>query len=307
MNTDIRLSVGFWQHPKTKKLARRLGLEAVRSLQILWLWAAQNRPDGNLSGMDWEDIELAADWQGEEQAFFTACLGAWIDEIDGGYVLHDWAEHNPWQAEAEARSDAARKAALARWGNAPASDAQCPKNADASNAHMRKQCARNAPASDAQCPSPFPSKKNINTNTPLSHTGNEEPARAREASQGSSTGKNPPSLPADEPGIEFVELRQFYSEHFRDEGALAGFAEFKQARASSQWPGFSRLYEHLNACLQCGQWEKGYAPGLARYFRERMWKDQAKPRASPGPDGVKPTRTHKQRMAILQAAAEGKL
>lgn len=110
---------------------------------------------------------------------------------------------------------------------------------------------------------------------------NEEPARAREASQGSSTGKNPPPPPADEPGIEFVELRQFYSEHFRDEGTLAGFAEFKQARAGSQWPGFSRLYEHLNACLQCGQWEKGYAPGLARYFRERMWKDQAKPRASP--------------------------
>lgn len=123
--------------------------------------------------------------------------------------------------------------------------------------------------------------KNINTLSPLGHTGNEEPARAREASQGSSTGKNPPPPPADEPGIEFVELRQFYSEHFRDEGTLAGFAEFKQARAGSQWPGFSRLYEHLNACLQCGQWEKGYAPGLARYFRERMWKDQAKPRASP--------------------------
>lgn len=75
MNTDIRLSVGFWQHPKTRKLIKRLGLEAIRSLQILWLWAAQNRPDGVLSGMDWEDIELAADWQGEERAFFDCCLG----------------------------------------------------------------------------------------------------------------------------------------------------------------------------------------------------------------------------------------
>lgn len=70
MNCDIRLSTEFWQHPKTRKLAKRLGLEGVRSLQILWLWAARNRPDGNLGGMDWEDIELAADWQGEERAFF---------------------------------------------------------------------------------------------------------------------------------------------------------------------------------------------------------------------------------------------
>lgn len=75
MNTDIRLSVGFWQHPKTKKTVKRLGLEGIRSLQVLWLWAAQNKPDGNLVGMDWEDIELAADWQGEERAFFDHCLG----------------------------------------------------------------------------------------------------------------------------------------------------------------------------------------------------------------------------------------
>lgn len=120
MNSDIRLSVGFWQHPKTKKTVRRLGLEGIRSLQVLWLWAAQNKPDGDLSGMDWEYIELAADWQGEERAFFDHCLGVWIDATQDGYVLHDWADHNPWQAEAEARSESARKAAKARWGNADA-------------------------------------------------------------------------------------------------------------------------------------------------------------------------------------------
>ena len=90
MNTDIRLSVGFWQHPKTKKTARRLGLEGIRSLQVLWLWSTQYRPDGNLSGMDWEDTELAADWQGEERKFFDTCLGMWVDETSDGYVLHDW-------------------------------------------------------------------------------------------------------------------------------------------------------------------------------------------------------------------------
>ena len=113
MNTDIRLSTGFWLHPKTRKTVKRLGLEGVRSLQILWLWAAQNLPDGNLSGMDWEDIELASDWQGEERAFFDHCLGVWIDENPEGYVLHDWQEHNAWAADADDRSDKARFSRLA--------------------------------------------------------------------------------------------------------------------------------------------------------------------------------------------------
>lgn len=114
MNTDFRLSVGFWQHPKTKKTVRRLGLEGIRSLQILWAWAAVNRPDGNLSGMDWEDVELAADWQGEERKFFDTSLGMWIDESPDGYALHDWQEHNPWASEADTRSDAARLSRFAR-------------------------------------------------------------------------------------------------------------------------------------------------------------------------------------------------
>lgn len=114
MNSDIRLSVGFWQHPKTKKTARRLGLEGARSLQVLWAWAAVNRPEGNLSGMDWEDVELAADWQGEERKFFDTCLGMWIDESPDGYVLHDWQEHNPWVAEAEMRGGQSRMAKLAQ-------------------------------------------------------------------------------------------------------------------------------------------------------------------------------------------------
>ena len=50
MNADIRISVGFPNHPKTVKLERRLGFQGIRSLLALWTWAAQNRPDGNRGG-----------------------------------------------------------------------------------------------------------------------------------------------------------------------------------------------------------------------------------------------------------------
>lgn len=122
MNTDIRLSVGFWEHPKTVKLIRRLGLEGVRSLQLLWLWATQNRPDGVLSGMDAEDIEIAAKWNGEPTALYTVLteLG-FVDtnaDSEGAqqsvHTLHGWAEHNSWQAESELRSGKNRLTRLAR-------------------------------------------------------------------------------------------------------------------------------------------------------------------------------------------------
>jgi len=67
--------------------------------------------------MDWELIELAADWQGEERAFFDCCLGMWIDKTEKSYALHDWAEHNPWQAEADTRTKKAKNAAKTRWSN----------------------------------------------------------------------------------------------------------------------------------------------------------------------------------------------
>lgn len=115
MSTDARLSTGLPGHPKTKKLVRRLGPAAGWSLVCLILWARSSRPDGDLSGMTAEDIELAADWAGENDALVRelASVG-FLDGSEGGYQLHDWAEHQPWSAGAEARSEKAKWAALCR-------------------------------------------------------------------------------------------------------------------------------------------------------------------------------------------------
>lgn len=114
MNTDIRVAVGFWHHPKTKRLIREAGFEAVRSLQILWMWAAQNRPNGDISDLDAADIEAAADWYGPEGQFYVAIRERWLDETQEGLFLHEWIEHNPWAADAEERSGRARFAKLAQ-------------------------------------------------------------------------------------------------------------------------------------------------------------------------------------------------
>ena len=115
MNSDIRLSVGFFDHPKTIKLERQLGHEGVIALMRLWLWAAQNRPSGILTGMDEDDIEIAARWNGEARAFnaVTTRLKL-LDKVGGVYQIHDWQEHNAWQSDAENRSNASRLSRMAK-------------------------------------------------------------------------------------------------------------------------------------------------------------------------------------------------
>lgn len=112
---DARISTSLPQHPKTKKLARRLGPAGPLACIYLFLWAAANRSDGDLSGMSEEDIELAVDWAGDAGAFVATMVEVrFLDGQEGKYRIHDWTEHNPWAAGAEARSEKSRWAALCK-------------------------------------------------------------------------------------------------------------------------------------------------------------------------------------------------
>lgn len=154
MNIDIRLSTGFWQHPKVFRLEKRLGLKGIRSLQILWCWCAQNRPDGNLAGLDPDEIEFVADWRGKKGAFVEASIGNWLDETENGYRLHEWEDYNPYQAKAasreEARKEQARNAANARWGKGRQSDANSCSGDATSNAQAYAQDDTSICSDDAQ-------------------------------------------------------------------------------------------------------------------------------------------------------------
>lgn len=111
---DIRIDVDFYNHIKTKKLERRCGPQGSRSIIHLWIWAAQNRPSGDLSGMTDEDIEIAADWRPGDGALVPILAELnWLDGEPGAYCLHDWREHNPWAADADNRRDRARFSKLA--------------------------------------------------------------------------------------------------------------------------------------------------------------------------------------------------
>lgn len=160
---DFRVSCGFFDHPKTKKLKRALGTDGVISLQRVWAYAAQNR-----HGIDKiysaEEIELAVDWEGAAGKFAeTLAACGWLDEIEDGYVLHEWGEHNGFAATAQSRSEAGRKAANARWkklrgldSEAPANAIECGRICESHKSALPPYAIGNAPSPS---PSPLPSPK----------------------------------------------------------------------------------------------------------------------------------------------------
>lgn len=116
MNSDIRILTTFPHHPKTKKLKRKLGADGVLSLVNLWVYAAQNRTDGCLAGMDYEDIAIAADWDNDASGFIECLLTVgFLDKKGEELILHDWREHNPYAANSEMRSRQAAKNQIIRW------------------------------------------------------------------------------------------------------------------------------------------------------------------------------------------------
>ena len=110
MNTDFRIAVSLTEHPKTKKLMRRCGDIAFYNLLKFWSFVAQNKPDGNLLGLDCDDIEIASGWSGECSEFYKALLDLrFIKSTDGKLIVNDWHEHNGYACHAKERSEKAKK------------------------------------------------------------------------------------------------------------------------------------------------------------------------------------------------------
>ena len=178
MKLDARIAVALPQHPKMKRLIYRLGVEAAWRLVCLWLWARQNRSDGNLEGLSDEDLELAVDWPASNGKLIEAL--ATIGFLEGPEKkrrLHDWEDHQPWSAGENDRSKSSKWSALVRHHGFEAAKAmmpdyyeshaeQCERYAKRTPKHANAcDASANASKNDAPSPSPSPSPSPIPTPT----------------------------------------------------------------------------------------------------------------------------------------------
>jgi hypothetical protein len=159
VNTDIRLRLSFRSHPKTKKLKLKLGPEAVLSFIWLLMFAAESRSDGDLVGLDEEDLALAGDWPGDPKEFVDVLVAVgYLDVIEDGWRIHDWRDNNPWAAGAKERSEKARKAAEARWSD-PGPPTKKQAHRPESDAPSMGRAKPRAESGNAPSPSPSPKNK----------------------------------------------------------------------------------------------------------------------------------------------------
>lgn len=165
MNKDIRIRTTFPEHPKTKKLIRKLGHCGFYSLVSLWCFTAENKPSGVLKNMDVEDIASAANWTGDAELFVDSLLRCgFLEKDDGGQLcVHDWIEHNAYAAYAPFRSEIARQNVMKRWQKRKSADVCKP----ASEANLIQSVLPVVSFCNTPSPNPIPTPSPNPTPSPI--------------------------------------------------------------------------------------------------------------------------------------------
>jgi hypothetical protein len=191
---DIRLMIGFLEHPKTVRLRTKIGPSGVLALIRLWCWAALNKPKGILAFCA-EDVELIAGWDGKPGEFVAACIAVrFLDRgAENEFILHDWADHQPWVFGSTERSEHARQAAYARHGKGRRKPNEKAQSCSSQSGEQEKPAHRSAPF-----PSPLPSPTATDTETATAGAKRPSDRETQENGNGPKTATAEKRTPPDE-------------------------------------------------------------------------------------------------------------
>jgi hypothetical protein len=127
---SLNLDLDYFEHPKTQRLVGLLRAHAGRgcgqdaALLPIRLWVHCGKfhaESGELHGYEPGEIESIMKWDGAAGEAVKAMLKVGLlEEIEGGYRVHDWLQHC---GHLQAFKLRARKAAAVRWGTCAAEDA----------------------------------------------------------------------------------------------------------------------------------------------------------------------------------------
>lgn len=276
---DARVKVTLPDHPKTKKLIRKCGQAGAWNLIRLFLFVAANRPDGDLAGMDDDDIEIAADWLGDPGALVAALVEVqFLTGEQGKRAVHDWADHNPWASGSEARSEKSRWAALCKQHGRQKAAEMMPEYAASLRQALPESASGTPPAvpesasgtpladsGSAPSPSPSPSPKQEQELTPPT---------PRKRGEGVVSDRRLKSVPAQD---RFAEFWQAYPR------------KVAKPAAEKAWRKVAGEADAILAGLKrasgCEQWAKDggqFIPHPATWLNGRRWEDAPEPVSAGG-------------------------
>ena len=287
MSKDIRLQIGFLDHPKTMRLQLECGPDGVFSLLRLWFFAAQNKPKGVLKGMDEIDIELAAKWTGESGKFVETILKEnckWLIKKNKVFSLNNWEKHQGWVYHSKERSKKAKKAAKLRW-----EKDSCNEHAT-SITQLSSAYAPNPSPSPLPNPSPIPSPKIKNVKD-ICPEGHNIPFKEIIEDLNSKTGKKYRSTSKDtqvlirarwEEGFrleDFEKVHKYQVDKWKDDSKMSEYLRPATLYSASKFEGYlntpsnkpdvccncesphrpaDQKHEGKKYCRECYPWEKDY-------------------------------------------------
>lgn len=95
----FKVTSALVHHPKLAALEREIPVDGLGVLIRLWAWTAAYYPDGTIPAASAEPMaqEAIRGIEPEKDVTVTAAVTAlvtagFLDEIEGGYVVHDWSE-----------------------------------------------------------------------------------------------------------------------------------------------------------------------------------------------------------------------
>lgn len=109
-NLYVRLKTGFYTHIKTIRLRAKIGDDAFWIPPRMWVYAAENKPDGDLSHCTSNELAFLLGCEKHATSIKEALTEAGFLDEDG--KIHQWDEHNAYHSTYDKR---ARSAANIRW------------------------------------------------------------------------------------------------------------------------------------------------------------------------------------------------
>jgi hypothetical protein len=93
---DLNLNLNYFDHPKTVRLVGILGRDSDVLPIRLWCHCGRHHfEDGRLAGYTADEIEAIIGWRGERGKCVAAlCKLGFLEQVDGGYAVHDFLDHN---------------------------------------------------------------------------------------------------------------------------------------------------------------------------------------------------------------------
>jgi len=146
---------GTLEHPKTKRLARAMKAPAYSALGLLeaiWQWVGRYTPTGFLTAEELEDCAdtIRFDEGGEILGSMLHACGL-LDEMEGGWYIHDWHDH----------ADDSVKKVLAKRGERFANGSELRKQVQHAPQEEDAGTVREQDANDTRQPKPKPKPKPV--------------------------------------------------------------------------------------------------------------------------------------------------